>query len=101
MMCLEDGLSQVEESPQLVSNKVTGQFNLEDNLEQHLEQNDSAHRLEPIWSLQEWINYVLQLSMTEEQSHMNQECLDQSCTPEARCKDEINGTNQMFIKFNT
>ena len=57
MMCLEDGQSQVEESPKLRSNEVREQINSEVNSEQHLEQND----LEQSWSLEEWINCEIQL----------------------------------------
>ena len=38
-----------------------------------LKQNDSEHQSETNWSLQEWINYEVQSTTTEEQSCMNQE----------------------------
>ena len=52
-MCLEDGQSQVEEFPKLISNKVRAQM----NSEQNLEQNDSELHLEQSWTLQELMNY--------------------------------------------
>ena len=57
MMRLEDGQSQVEESPKLRSNEVREQINSEVNSEQRLEQND----LEQSCSLEEWMNYEIQL----------------------------------------
>ena len=53
-------------------------------MEQNLEQNDSEHHVEQSWSLQEWINNEVQSNMAEEQLHMNQEQLDQSCATEVQ-----------------
>ena len=47
-------------------------MNLEVNLERNLEQNNSEHHSEQSWLLQEWIDYEVQLTMTEEQSQTNQ-----------------------------
>ena len=43
-------------------------MNLEVNSEQDSEQNNSEHHLEQSWLLQEWIDYEVQWTMTEEQS---------------------------------
>ena len=74
MMCIEGVQSLVEEDPKSISHKDKAQPNSEVNseekdLEQHSEQG---------LSLQEWINYEVKSTMTEEQSCTNQVQLDQS-----------------------
>ena len=66
MMCIEGVQSLVEEDPKVTSDEDKAQPNLEVNLEQkdlelHLEQHS-----EQGLSLQEWINYEVQSTMTEE-----------------------------------
>ena len=75
MMCLEDVQSLVEEDPKPISDEDQAQLNSEVNSEE----NDSEQRSEQILILQDWINYAVQLTMTEEQSCTNQVGLDQSC----------------------
>ena len=51
---------------------MNSEVNSEVNLEQNSEQNDLEHHLEQSWLLQEWIDYEVQLTTTEEQLQMNQ-----------------------------
>ena len=67
MMCIEGVQSLVEENPKSISDEDKAQPNSEVNLEEK----DSEQHLEQGLSLQEWINYEVQSTMTEEQSCMS------------------------------
>ena len=62
MMCIEGVQSLVEEDPKSISDEDKEQKNLEVNLEEK----DSEQHSEQILLLQDWINYDVQLIMTEE-----------------------------------
>ena len=67
MMCIEGVQYLVEEDPKSISDEDKAQSNLEVNLEEK----DLEQHSEQGLSLQEWINYEVQLTTTEEQLRMN------------------------------